>query len=42
MGSGSFEKLLKSSLDQTLEKSISTLENGPDLNIEDTVNRTYK
>jgi hypothetical protein len=42
MESGNFEKLLKNSLDETLVKIISTIENGPDLNIEDTVNRAYK
>ena len=42
MGSGSFEKLLKNRLDETQEKSISTIENRPDLNIEDTVSLAYK
>ena len=42
MGSGSFEKLLKNSLDETLVKNISNIENGSDLNIEDTVNLAYK
>lgn len=41
MGSGSFEKLLKNSLDETLVKNISNIENGQDLNIEDTVNLAY-
>ena len=41
MGSGSFEKQLKNSLDATLVKNISTIENGQDLNIEDTVNLAY-
>ena len=42
MGSGSFQKQLKNSLDQNLMKNISTIENGQDLNIEDTVNLAYK
>lgn len=42
MGSGSFEKQFKNSLDETLVKNISTIENGQDLNIEDTVNLFYK
>jgi hypothetical protein len=42
MGSGSFEKLLKNSLDETLVKNISNIKNGVDLNIEDTVNMAYK
>ena len=42
MGSGSFEKLLKNSLDETLVKNIPNIENGSDLNIEDTVNLAYK
>ena len=42
MGSGSFEKLLKNSLDETLVKNISTLENEQDLNIEGTVNLAYR
>lgn len=42
MGSGSFEKLLKNSLDETLVKNISNIENGADLNIEDTVNLAYR
>ena len=42
MGSGSFEKLLKNSLDETLVKNIPNIENGADLNIEDTVNLAYK
>ena len=33
MGSGSFEKQLKNSLDETLVKNISTIENGQYLNI---------
>ena len=41
MGSGSFEKLLKNSLDETLVKNISNIENGQDLNIEDTVNLAH-
>jgi hypothetical protein len=41
MGSGSFEKLLKNSLDETLVKNISNIENGQDLNIEDTVSLAY-
>ena len=42
MESGSFEKLLKNSLDETLVKIILTIESGPDPNVEDTVNRAYK
>jgi hypothetical protein len=42
MGSGSFEKLLQNSLDKTLVKNIPNIENGADLNIEDTVNLAYK
>ncbi len=41
MGSGNFEKQLKNSLDETLVKNISKIENGPDMNIEDTVNLAY-
>ncbi|MBT5470849.1 MAG: hypothetical protein HOK41_09620 [Nitrospina sp.] len=41
MGSGSFEKLLKNSLDETLVKNIPNIENGGELNIEDTVNLAY-
>ena len=41
MGSSSFEKQLKNSLDVTLVKNISTIENGQDLNIEGTVNLAY-
>ena len=41
MGSGSFEKLLKNSLDETLVKNIPNIENGADLNIEDTVSLAY-
>jgi hypothetical protein len=42
MGSASFEKQLKNSLDETLVNNIFTIENGQDLNIEDTVNLAYK
>ena len=42
MGSSSFEKMLKNSLDETLVKNISTIENEEDLNIEDTVNLAYR
>ena len=42
MGSSSFEKMLKNSLDETLVKNMSIIENGQDLNIEDTVNRAYR
>jgi len=41
MGSGSFEKQLKFSLDETLVKNIPNIENGADLNIEDTVSLAY-
>ncbi len=42
MGSGSFEKQLKFSLDETLVKNIPNIENGADLNIEDTVSLAFK
>ena len=42
MGSSSFEKMLKNSLDETLVKNISTIENEQDLNIEDAVNMAYR
>ena len=42
MGSGSFQKQLKNSLDETLVNNIFTIEYGQDLNIEDTVNLAYK
>ena len=42
MGSSSFQKVLKNSLDETLVKNISTLENEQDLNIEGTVNLAYR
>ena len=42
MGSSSFEKMLKNSLDEALVKNISTIENEQDLNIEDTVNLAYR
>ncbi|MEK9629244.1 MAG: hypothetical protein VW455_09515 [Nitrospinota bacterium] len=41
MGGGSFEKQLKNSLDETLVKNIPNIENGADLNIEDTVSLAY-
>lgn len=41
MGSASFEKQLKFSLDETLVKNIPKIENGADLNIENTVNLAY-
>nr|MBC8283441.1 hypothetical protein [Nitrospinota bacterium] len=41
MGSASFEKQLKNSLDETLVKNIPNIENGADLNIEDTVSMAY-
>ena len=34
--------MLKNSLDETLVKNISTIENEQDLNIEDTVNLAYR
>ena len=40
-GSSSFEKMLKNSLDETLVKNISTIENEQNLNIEDAVNMAY-
>ena len=39
--SGSFEKQLKNHLDETLVKNISSIENGQELNIEDTVNLAF-
>ena len=42
MGSSSFEKMLKNSLDETLVKNNSTIGNEQDLNIEDTVNLAYR
>ena len=42
MGSSSFEKMLKKSLDETLVKNISTIENEQDLNIEDAMNMAYR
>ena len=39
--SGSFEKQLKNNLDETLVKNISSIENGQELNIEDTVNLAF-
>jgi hypothetical protein len=42
MGSSSFEKQLKNSLDETPVKNISTIDNGQNLNIEDTVDLAYK
>ena len=42
MGSSSFEKMLKNSLDEALVKNISTIENEQDLNIEDAVNMAYR
>ena len=42
MGSCSFEKMLKKSLDETLVKNISTIENEQDLNIEDAMNMAYR
>jgi hypothetical protein len=42
MGSSSFEKILKNSLDEALVKNISTIENEQDLTIEDTVKLAYR
>jgi hypothetical protein len=39
--SASFEKQLKNNLDETLVKNISSIENGQELNIEDTVNLAF-
>ena len=39
--SSSFEKLLRNNLDETLVKYISSVEGGPELNIEDTVNLAF-
>lgn len=41
MGSASFEKLLKNNLDKTLVQNISSIENGQELNIEDTINLAF-
>jgi hypothetical protein len=38
ISSASFAKQLKNNLDKTLVKNISSIENGQELNIEDTVN----
>ena len=39
--SASFEKQLKNNLDETLVKNISSIENGQELNIEETVNLAF-
>jgi len=39
--SGSFEKQLRNNLDKTLVENISSIENGQDMNIEDTVNLAF-
>ncbi|MBC8286775.1 MAG: hypothetical protein H8E42_04795 [Nitrospinae bacterium] len=39
--SPSFAKQLKNNLDETLVKNIKSIENGPELNIEDTVNLAF-
>lgn len=41
MNSSSFAKQLKNNLDETLVKNISSIENGQELNIEDTVNLAF-
>ena len=41
MNSASFAKQLKNSLEKTLMKNISSIENGQELNIEDTVNLVF-
>jgi len=41
MNSASFAKQLKNNLDKILVKNISSLENGQELNIEDTVNLVF-
>ena len=41
MRSASFAKQLKSNLDKTLVKNISSVENGQGLKIEDTVNPVF-
>ena len=41
MSSASFAKQLKNNLDKTLVKNISSIENGQELNIEDTVNLVF-
>ena len=42
MSSASFTKQFKNNLDKTLVKNISSIENGQELNIEDTVNLVFK
>ncbi|MZG30729.1 MAG: hypothetical protein F3741_07985 [Nitrospinae bacterium] len=39
--SGGFEKQLKNNLDETLVKNIASIENGQELNIEETVNLAF-
>jgi len=39
--SSSFEKQLRNNLDETLVKNIESIENGQDLNIEDTINLAF-
>ena len=41
MSSASFAKQLKNNLDKTLIKNISSIENGQELNIEDSVNLVF-
>ena len=41
MSSTSFAKQLKNNLDETLVKNIASIENGQELNIEDTVNLAF-
>ncbi|MDE1044995.1 MAG: hypothetical protein OSA05_06960, partial [Nitrospinaceae bacterium] len=41
MISASFAKQLKNNLDKTLVKNITSIENGQELNIEDTVNLVF-
>ena len=41
MSSVSFAKLIKNYLDETLVKNISSIENGQELNIEDTINLAF-
>ena len=41
MSSASFAKQLKNNLDKTLMKNISSIENGQELNIEDSVNLVF-
>ena len=41
MSSASFAKQLKNNLDETLVKNIKSIENGQELNVEDTLNLAF-